>query len=77
MLNNQLTIIYFFLFHSLSQPPNFKDCPNPLPSDILQKHSINSLLEHNDLILHRNGPASPSEGELDDGRRNRENNRFN
>lgn len=40
------------------QTSNFKDCTGNLAgSDILQKHSINSLLEHNEMIL-------PAEGEL-------------
>lgn len=45
---------------SLQQTSNFRDCN--LASDILQKHSINSLLEQSDdLILPRSSLSSPTE----------------
>lgn len=48
---------------SILQTSNFKDCN--LSSDILQKHSINSLLEHNDdLILSRSSLSTPTEGKI-------------
>jgi hypothetical protein len=38
---------------------NFKDCSGNLAgSDILQKHSINSLLEHNEMILPADGESA-------------------
>ncbi|XP_070505753.1 cytoplasmic polyadenylation element-binding protein 3 isoform X1 [Chironomus tepperi] len=44
---------------SLQQTPNFKECN--LASDILQKHSINSLLEHSDDLILSPHEMSPSE----------------
>lgn len=52
------------IFHLSLQINSFKDCPssglgrNITGSDILQKHSINSLLEQNDL-MNRNGLVTP------------------
>jgi len=60
--------VYYKTFLLLSlcfQTSNFKDCTSSLAgsADILQKHSINSLLER-DEILHRNGLQSPVEGKF-------------
>jgi hypothetical protein len=50
-------LTYFFLsLLFLQASNNFKDCSGNLAgSDILQKHSINSLLEHNEMILPADG----------------------
>lgn len=49
------SLVYF-------QTPNFKECN--LASDILQKHSINSLLEHSDDLILSPHDMSPSEGKI-------------
>lgn len=48
-------MLFLFFF----QGSNFKDCSGNLAgSDILQKHSINSLLEHNEMILPADGESA-------------------